>query len=133
MFKSSGVINYDKSDGDRVTVNVEQSIGDYYYALIPKHYRVIKPRYKAHVTVVSPIDPIIHWDKWRIRDGQIANFVYDPTILYDKGYWWFNLWSIEMEDIRKELGLSIISRVTIPPLGYLKCFHCTLGKDFNYA
>jgi len=131
MFKSSGIIHYDKSDGDRVTVSVEQSIGDYYYSLIPKYYRALKPRWNAHVTVVSPIDPIINWDKWGNREGQVANFVYDYNILYEKNYWWFNLWSVEMEDIRKELGLSIISRITIPPLGYLKCFHCTLGKGFN--
>jgi len=130
MFYSYGIIRYDKSDGDRVTVSVEQSIADYYYALIPKYYRTVKPRWPAHVTVVSPIDPIIHWDKWRNKESQIASFVYDPTILYENSYWWFNLWSIEMEDIRKELGLTIKSRITIPPPGYSKCFHCTLAKDF---
>lgn len=131
MFDSRGIIKYDTSDGNRVAVSVEQSIGDYYYSLIPKFYRALKPRWSAHVTVVSPIDEIINWDKWGIREGQIANFVYDPTIKYENNYWWFNLWSIEMEDIRKELGMSIKSRITIPPPVYSKCFHCTLGKDAN--
>jgi hypothetical protein len=132
MFSGSGIIHYDVSDGRRVTVSIEQSIADYYYSLIPKYYRALKPRYKAHVTVVSPIDEILNQEKWGIREGQIANFIYDPTILYENGYWWFNLWSIEMESIRKELGLSLKSRITIPPEGYSKCFHCTLGKDLSY-
>ena len=79
--------------------------------------------------MVSPIDEIVNHEKWGVREGQIANFVYDPTILYENGYWCFNLWSIEMENIRKELGMSIKSRITIPPEGYSKAFHCTLAKD----
>jgi len=129
MYFSSGIIHYDTSDGNRVTVSVEKSIGEYYYALIPRYYRVLKPRWNPHVTVVSPIDEIIYPEKWGDREGQIANFVYDHIVLYEKGFWWFNLWSIEMEDIRKELGMSIKSRVTIPPEGYTKCFHCTVAKD----
>jgi len=129
MYFSAGIIHYDTSDGNRVTVGVDQSVADYYYSLIPRYYKAIKPRWKAHITVVSPIDEIVHPEKWGAREGQTAKFVYDPMILREKGYWWFNLWSIEMEDIRKELGMSIISRITIPPEGYTKCFHCTLAKD----
>jgi hypothetical protein len=131
MLVSSGIIKYDTSDCHWVTVSVDQEILNYYYSLIPKYYRVIRPRWKAHVTVVRPEDNPTNLQNWGLRDGQIANFVYDPTILYEKGFWWFNLWSIEMEDIRKELGLGIVSRITAPPTGYTKCFHCTIAKDFG--
>jgi hypothetical protein len=130
MFTSSGIINYDTSDGHRVTVSVDRDIGEYYYALIPRFYRVLKPRWNPHVTVVSPIDEVIHPEMWGAREGQRANFVYDHVVLYEKGFWWFNLWSIEMEDIRKELGMHCKSRVTIPPEGYSKAFHCTVGKTW---
>ena len=130
MFTSSGIIHYDTSDGNRVSVSVDKAIGEYYYALIPKYFRVLKPRWTPHVTVVSPIDEIVHPEMWGDREGQRANFAYDHVVLYEKGFWWFNLWSIEMEDIRKELGMSIKSRVTIPPEGYSKCFHCTVGKTW---
>jgi len=130
MFASSGIIHYDTSDGNRVTVSVDQAIGEYYYALIPKHFRVLKPRWKAHVTVVSPIDEIVYPEKWGAQEGKIANFVYEHEVFYEKGFWWFNLFSVEMENIRKELGMHCKSRITVPPEGYVKAFHCTVGKTW---
>lgn len=135
MLTSSGTVHYDTSDRDWVTVNVDQQLADYCFALIPKYYRVVRPRWKAHVTVVRPEDfpenpNMQHWGK---HEGEQVNFVYDPTILYEKGFWWFNLWCVTMEDIRRELGLSTKSRITIPPPGYSKAFHCTIGKDVAIA
>jgi hypothetical protein len=130
MFASSGVIHYDTSDGNRVTVSVDKAIGEYYYALIPKYYRVLKPRWNPHVTVVSPVDEIVHPEAWGLREGQIANFVYNHEVFYEKGFWWFNLWSLEMEQVRRDLGMTLKSRITIPPEGYSKAFHCTVGKTW---
>jgi len=131
MFYSTGIIKYDTSDGPWVTVGIDQEILNYYYSLIPKYYHVFKPRWKAHVTVVRPEENTVINRFWESRQSHIAKFVYDPTILWENGFWWFNLWSNEMDQIRLELGLSIKSRITIPPAGYTKCFHCTIAKDFG--
>jgi hypothetical protein len=135
MLTSNGIVHYDTSDRDWVTVSVDQQLLEYYYSLIPKYYRVVRPRWKAHVTVVRPEDfpenpDMQHWGK---HEGEIVNFIYDPEILYEKGFWWFNLWCVTMEDIRRELSLSTKSRITIPPPGYSKAFHCTVGKDLEIA
>ena len=133
MLTSSGTIHYDTADGYWVNVSVDQQLADYSFSLIPKYYRVVRPRWKAHVTVVRPEDNPVQLEHWGKYEGETANFVYDPTILYESGFWWFNLWSVEMETIRKELGLSIKSRITTPPPGYVKCFHCTVAKDLAIA
>jgi hypothetical protein len=135
MITSTGIVHYDTADGYWVTVSVDQQLLDYSYSLIPKYHRVVKPRWKAHVTVIRPEDfseipDLQHWSK---HEGETVSFVYDPTVMYEKGFWWFNLWCLTMEDIRRELGLSTKSRITIPPSGYNKAFHCTVGKDFMIA
>jgi hypothetical protein len=135
MLTSSGIVHYDTADGPWVTVWVDQQLADYCHSLIPKYHRVVRPRWKAHVTVVRPEDFFTNPDPqfWGKHEGEQVNFVYDPTVLYEKGFWWFNLWCVTMEDIRRELGLSTKSRITIPPLGYSKAFHCTVGKDLLIA
>jgi hypothetical protein len=132
MFTSKGTVHYDTTDGPWVTVSVDQQLADYCYSLIPKYYRVCRPRWKAHVTVVRPEDGPLMANWWK-HEGEQVTFVYDPTVLYEKGFWWFNLWCVTMEDIRRELGLSTKSRITIPPPGYSKAFHCTVGKDLVIA
>lgn len=127
MFTSTGIVKYRSDDGLWVTVEVDQQLANYYLSLIPKYYKVIKPRWPAHVTVARPEEDLSNLDNWGIHEGESVQFVYDPTILEEKGFWWFNLWCKEMENIRLELGLSIKSRITIPPPGYTKCFHCTVG------
>lgn len=132
MLSSTGIVHYDTADGPWVTVWVDQQLADYTYSLIPKYYRVVRPRWKAHVTVARPEEgPLMA--NWGKHEGEKVPFVYDPTVLWEAGFWWFNLWCVQMEDIRQELGLSIKSRITIPPPGYSKCFHCTVGKDVAIA
>lgn len=133
LYTSHGIVHYDTTDGYWCNVSVDQQLADYYFTLIPKYCRVVRPRWKAHVTVLRPEDNPTNLENWGKHEGERVPFVYDPTILWEKGFWWFNLWCVTMEDIRKELGLSIKSRITIPPPGYFKCFHCTIGKDFAIA
>lgn len=127
MFISTGTIQY--REGLWVTASICQDLADYYLSLIPKAWKVIKPRWSAHVTIARPEENPTNLHNWGKHEGQIVSFIYDPTILEEKGFWWFNLWCVEMEQIRLELGLSIKSRITIPPPGYSKCFHCTVATD----
>ena len=129
MFTSNGIIHYDDTDGHRVTLQVNQDLADYYRAFIPRSWRVIKPRYDAHVTVVRPeyeIPPKIRY--WGDYEGEQVDFIYDPYPLNGNGYYWLNIWSKRLEIIRTELGLINISKYALVPYGYHKTFHITIGK-----
>lgn len=131
MYQSTATIQYRKdSDGPWVTAWMDEQILDYYFTFIPKSYRVVKPRWKAHFTVVRPEDnPTL--ELWGKHDGEVVEMIYDPYLWvdYERGMWWFNLWCKVAEDIRIELNTTIISRITKPPRpGYNKCFHCTISN-----
>lgn len=130
MFPSAGILSYDDTDGFRLTVEVDRDLADYYFSLIPKSHKAIRPRYAPHITVVRPekeIPPKVRY--WGSYEGEWIVFYYDSNIFCDKGYYWLNVWCKRLEAIREELGLPIISRWTLPPSGFSKCFHCTIGKE----
>ena len=131
MFTSTATIQYRQdSGGPWVTAWMDQGILDYYFTFIPKSYRVYKPRWKAHATVVRPEDKPIIEGTWGNREGEKVEIIYDPYLWADdeRGIWWINLWCKEMEQIRVEMNCTIISRITKPPRpGYHKCFHCTIA------
>lgn len=132
MFTATGTIQYRKDKtGLWVIAGIDQDIADYYLSLIPKYYKVKRTRWFAHATILRPEENAPDTSSWGKYDGDTAQFVYDPCIFQENGYWWFNLWSKKMETIRLEFGLSIESRITIPPAGYSKCFHCTVGNIFE--
>jgi hypothetical protein len=132
MFTSIATIEYrnDKS-GPWVTAWMDQEILNYYFEFIPKSNRTLKPRWKAHATVVRPEDNPIIKDVWKKHDGERVELIYTNDIQTERGVWWINLWSKTMEEIRVEMNCSIVSRITRPPWpGYNKCFHCTIGNQF---
>ena len=127
MFTSTGTIRY--NDVFRLTVEVDQQLSDYYLSLIPKYYRISRPRYSAHITVVrseKETPPKIRY--WGDYEGERVEFLYDPFIYEGNGYYWLNVWCKRLETIRDELGLPIISKWTLPPSGFTRCFHCTIGN-----
>lgn len=129
MFTSTGKIHYDDNEGFRLTVEVSQELSDYYRSLIPKHFRVNKPRWPAHITVVRPekeTPPKLRY--WGNYEGEQTSFLYEPYILEGNGYCWLNVWCKRLETLRDELGLPIVSKYTLPPAGHTKCFHCTIGR-----
>jgi hypothetical protein len=132
MYSSTATIQYrNDPDGPWVTAWMDQGILDYYFTFIPKSYRVNKPRWKAHATVIRPEDNPLIEGVWGKHDGEKVEFIYDSELFVERGVWWFNLWSKVMEDIRLEMGCSIVSRITKPPWpGYKKCFHCTIATEF---
>ena len=75
MFTSTGTIQYDDSDGVRMTVKVNQDFSNYYRALIPKYLNVVRPRWPAHITAIRPeldIPPKIRY--WGDYDGEEVEF-----------------------------------------------------------
>lgn len=133
MFSAKAIIRYRGAYDDKwVSAMLDQQLADYYLSLIPKSYRLTRPRWPAHATIARPDDYIKdgHW-AWGRHEGEVVDFVYDPTLHTNDKYWWFNLWSKVMENIRSEFGLGLSSRITIPPHGYSKCFHCTVGMNMR--
>lgn len=128
LYKSTGILHYTEEDY-RLVVEVDQQLASYYRALIPKWKSVNKPRWNAHITVVRPIKekPII-FDAWGKYQGESIEFLYEPYVYEGKVYYWLNIWCSRLEKIRKELGLPVISEFTLPPEGFTKCFHCTIGN-----
>lgn len=127
LYKSEGILRY--GDDNRLVVEVDQGIKEYYYSMIPKSWHKQGLRHPAHITVVrtgKEIPPFPeHW--WRY-DGEKLVFEYSPIIHHGTVYYWLNTFCTRLEDIRQELGLSIRSEYTIPPQGFTKCFHISIGN-----
>lgn len=129
MFTSKGKLEYDDKEGFRVVLKVDQDLSNYYRALTPLYYRVFKPRWAAHITVVRPeydVYPKIRY--WEDHAGEEIEFIYDPYVLNGNGYYWINAWSKRLEEIRIELGLQNVSKYALRPAGYDKTFHVTVAK-----
>jgi hypothetical protein len=129
MFISNGKLLYSRENGYKVIVEIDQDLANYYYSLIPKYYRVQRPRYKAHVTVVRIGHEIpTNLQFWNKYHGDTIVFRYGHEIHYDNNYYWISVWSTELERIRRELGLNDTSRFLTPPTGFKKNFHCTIAN-----
>lgn len=128
FYSSVGVLRY--GAGWRLTVEVDQSISDYYRSLIPKYHYPSPPRWPAHITVVReekefPTNP----EFWRKYDGEEISFLYSPIVQCGKVYFWLNALCKRLEEIRAELGLPITSMYTRPPEGFSKYFHMTIANS----
>jgi len=130
MHESQGILRYEKTDTwYRLTVEVDRGLSDYYRNLIPKWHYVQPQKWPAHITVVRPIKetPVTleYWDRY---EGEEINFFYEPYVYSGRVYYWLNIWCARLEDIRRELGMPVTSPYTLPPEGFAKCFHCTIGN-----
>lgn len=130
LYNSIGVLKYDiiPSYGFRLVLEIEQDIVDYYYSLIPKYYGVKSQQYKAHISVVRKETPpyLYFWGKYQDRP---IRYFWEPTIYHENNYWWLDCFCLELEEIRKELGLWYKGKYTMPPKPWGKYFHCTIGNN----
>ena len=128
LYRSTGTLHYSTGEvGYRLVLNIDQGLLDYYRSLIPKWYVVSRQRYGAHISVVRKETPKVleHWGKY---EGEKIEFFYSNDLQHDHQYWWLNCFSKDLEKIRKELGLPVSSPYTLPPDGFVKCFHSTVGN-----
>jgi len=105
----------------------------YYRALLPKYYKMGPSLYPPHVTcirgyakegnLVEPIDAAKKGAFWRKYEGELVDFQYDPVLKSDERfiYFWLNMWSERIGDIREELGLARIHP-------RFDCYHATVGN-----
>jgi hypothetical protein len=128
--KSVGVLRYSNNDSYRLVLEVDQEIADYYRSLLPKWFYVNRQKYHAHVSVVRHEVPV-NLDVWGKYEGKEIEFIYTSQVFFGKVYYWLNMFCVELEEIRKELGLSVVSKYTLPPEGFVRCFHITIGNSKN--
>ena len=131
LYASSGVLRYSNmpSYGYRLVMEVDRGLADYYFALIPKWLgRLNKPMYAPHVSVVRHETPAL-LRAWGRQSGEEVEFLYANYVHNDGTYWWLNVFSSRLEEIRQELGLPLSSPYTRPPSGFAKCFHLTIANS----
>lgn len=110
MFKSSGVIRYSENSQSWVVIDCDPDISAYYRKLFELYtYKTLKPArpaWSAHISVLTKEQPQ-KLEKWKIRNGQSIEFVYNPTqIRFCPVYIWIPVVCEEALDIRVELGLK---------------------------
>ena len=129
LYRSVGTLHYEiLGNSYKLTVEVDKGIALFYRAMIPKYYRVVPQKYPPHISVVRKEIPV-NMDMWGKHEGEKVEFFYDPDLQCDHQYWWINVFSVRLEEIRKELGLPVSSPYTLPPTGFDKCFHSTIGNQ----
>jgi hypothetical protein len=84
--------------------------------------------YAAHISVVRKEHPP-NLGIWGQHEGEIVEFFYHPHVYSSELYFWLNVFSKRLEEIRLELGLPVSSPYTLPPCGFDKCFHTTIANS----
>lgn len=128
MFTSSGRIRYFK-DPLKAIVEVDQGISDFYRTLIPKYVRINRQAYPAHISFVRKEVPP-NMEFWGKYEKEWIEFEYESWVYNSQTYYWLNVFCPRLEEIRRELGLSLTSGITRSPDGRHK-FHCTIGNTKN--
>lgn len=127
LFQSTGALRYFHRTGYKLIVEVDPEIVRYYRTLMPKYIQSNPQMFAPHISVVrEEIPPNL--DLWGKYEGQKAEFSYTGTVHFGAIYCWLNVFSTQLEEIRLELGLPVSTQYTLPPEGFVKCFHCTVGN-----
>jgi hypothetical protein len=126
MFKSVGTLVYSQLPKIRVAVEIDVGIAKFYRSLIPKHISFKTPMYPPHISVVRRETPP-NMEVWNKHAGKKVEFEYDPYIHIGKLYCWLKVYSLEIEELRLELGLTRHSNITRPP-DESPCFHTTIAN-----
>lgn len=131
-FHSTGILHYEVEPLLKLVALIDPEITRYYRALLPKSVVLNPQRYASHISIVRKEVPpkMEHWGKYQ---GEEVEFAYDGYVFAGTPYWWINVYSSRLEDIRVELGLPNSSQYTRPPEGYSKCFHSTIGNSKGYG
>ena len=120
MFKTKAKVAYYKQ---YCVAYVDRNIADYYRSLIPKYYYVQPPKYKPHITIVRL--GLEHAKlNWGYLDGCLIDVYYDTQIINKPPYWFLDVFSEEIANIRKKLGLKELRT------GF-DCYHLTIGNNKN--
>jgi hypothetical protein len=128
LFNSKGILRY--GPGIRAIVEVDQGVADFYRKLIPKYNYVQPQMYPAHITVVRTAkENPKNMNVWGKYEGEEIPFSYDNYVYNNRTYWYLNVQSDRIGDIREELGLP---RFRFGELGAdRRGYHITIGNVKN--
>jgi hypothetical protein len=128
LYQSSGPLRYFTGEfGYKLIVEVDPQIVAYYRSLIPKWVKTNPQMYPPHISVVrKEVPPRLEY--WGKHGGEEVPFLYSNIVHAGTVYYWLNAFSNRLEEIRLELGLEVSSPYTLPPEGFDKCFHVTIGN-----
>lgn len=105
LFITEGVLFYGAKSAK---VELDKSINDYYFSLIPKYYRAQPQLHKTHITVVRYFE---YYDYkfddtlWGIGGGDKIVVSYDSTIKQNGCYFYLEAWSQQINKLRTTFGL----------------------------
>lgn len=123
--QSEGRLEY--GPGMRAVVWVDQDISNLYRKLIPKYYYPQPQMYNAHITVVrTSKESVKDLSSWNKYNGEIISFEYERYVNFDGIYFYLNVFSDRIGEIRQELGLP---RFRFGELGSAKgCYHISIAN-----
>jgi hypothetical protein len=124
MFSSMGTLQYVENPF-KVIVEVDPDLVRYYRSFIPKSVIFNIPLYSPHISVVRN-EVIPNPQFWGKYEGEIITFDYEGEIGSSLNYYWLNVFSQRLEDIRTELGLPNANFPLSP--ANRKYFHITLAN-----
>jgi hypothetical protein len=128
LHESKGILVYGVMSDNRPKLIVKIDPGIYllYRHLIPKAQQFNQQKYSPHISVVrNEIPP--NMDNWGKYEKKEIIFLYNSNVQKGEKYIWLNAYSIDLENIRSELGLkNDLYEKTHP--NYIKTFHITLGN-----
>ncbi len=127
LYQSSGHLktSYDQNM-PCLRLMVDPEIHRYYRSLLPKWMNPKKPMYPPHVSVIRREVPP-NQKIFESLHGREVTFFYGE-IEWSDTYIWLNVYSVELENIRIELGLPVVNSYSEPPEGFKKRFHSTLSN-----
>jgi hypothetical protein len=120
MFHSEGSLHVELEQ-QKIIVSVDRGIGDYYYRMIPYHFVARRPLYTDKITVVRTGKETICFTETGKFEGRPIKFSYDGVIRLDPPYFYLDVWSEDIEKVRRELGLPKFRA------GF-KTYHMTVGN-----
>lgn len=89
-----------------MVARVDESLGEYYRALVPKYLVCNSQMEPSHVTVVRSGIESPDFRNWLYRDGEVVTLWYSPELQFRYPYWWLDVWSPEVGEVRRKLGLG---------------------------
>lgn len=126
-FTAEGKLIYDPTAGKAanswwVIVECPKDIMDYYHHWVKKENGIVlnKPLFGSHISVVRGEEPPENNKEcWRKYHEEIIEFSYSHDIHSSDDFYWLEVASPRLAQIREELGLP-----ALPTFG----FHLTIGR-----
>jgi hypothetical protein len=126
--KSTGILEYGEGNsGLKLILKIDPNIYFFYRSLIPKYVGLNPQKYEPHISVVRKEIPL-NMNFWGKYEKEKVEFEYNSYIHHGEVYYWINAFSKRLEEIRLELGLSLLNKYGEAPEGFNKIFHITVGN-----